>query len=61
MIAPIENANEDLLLTNGEILVPRLKRQLTEIYTRVVGYLRPLSQFSKAKQLEHQQRKNFKV
>ena len=31
----------------------------TEIYSRVVGYLRPISQWNKGKQAEFKARKNF--
>lgn len=30
-----------------------------EIYSRVVGYLRPINQWNKGKQQEFQERKNF--
>lgn len=36
-------------------------RQKTEIYSRVVGFLRPVQQWNDAKTEEFQQRKTFKV
>jgi len=37
------------------------KRTKCEIYTRVVGYLRPVQQFNEGKQSEFKDRKNFKL
>jgi len=33
----------------------------TEVYSRIVGYLRPVNQWNKGKQEEFSQRKEFKV
>ncbi|MBW2678934.1 MAG: hypothetical protein JRD49_15395, partial [Deltaproteobacteria bacterium] len=35
--------------------------QETEIYSRVVGYLRPVKQWNNGKQAEFEKRKTFKV
>ncbi len=35
--------------------------QETEVYSRVVGYLRPVSQWNEGKQQEYKDRKEFKV
>ena len=35
--------------------------QECEVYTRVVGYLRPIKQFNAGKQQEFEERKNFKI
>lgn len=35
------------------------KRQPCEVYSRVVGYLRPVSQWNDAKQTEFQDRKTY--
>jgi ribonucleoside-triphosphate reductase len=43
--------NGDLLLDNGTI-VPVFKRTRTEVYSRVVGYLRPVSQWNRGKKAE---------
>jgi ribonucleoside-triphosphate reductase len=38
-----------------------LKRQECEIYSRVCGYMRPISQWNDAKQAEWYDRKTFKT
>ena len=38
-----------------------VKRQPCEVYSRVVGYLRPVQQWNDGKQAEYFNRKNFKV
>lgn len=35
------------------------KRQRCEVYSRVVGYLRPVSQWNEGKQEEYAQRKEY--
>jgi len=35
--------------------------QETEVYSRVVGYLRPIQQWNKGKQLEYKQKKNYVI
>ncbi|MBL4661713.1 MAG: oxidoreductase [Alcanivoracaceae bacterium] len=35
-------------------------RQKCEVWTRVMGYHRPVSEFNKGKKSEHQQRQHFK-
>lgn len=37
------------------------KRTKCEIYSRVVGYMRPVSQWNKGKQQEFSDRKTFKI
>ncbi len=39
----------------------KIKRQECEVYSRVTGYLRPVSQWNDGKQAEFYDRKNFKV
>lgn len=51
----------DKNLPRGQISVTELKnneRQLCEIWTRVMGYFRPLSEFNKGKKAEFLERKN---
>jgi len=36
-------------------------KQPCEVYTRIVGYLRPVSQFNFGKQQEFKERKTFKI
>jgi len=38
-----------------------LKRQPCEVFSRVVGYLRPVSQWNDGKQAEFEQRKSYQV
>jgi anaerobic ribonucleoside-triphosphate reductase len=38
-----------------------MKRQICEIYSRVVGYLRPITQWNDGKREEFKDRKTFKV
>ena len=35
------------------------KRQRCEVWTRVIGYHRPVTQFNAGKQSEHRQRRHF--
>lgn len=36
-----------------------LKRTLCEVYSRVVGYIRPVNQWNDGKQAEYEDRKTF--
>jgi anaerobic ribonucleoside-triphosphate reductase len=45
--------DQDLLQENEEL------RTHCEIWTRVMGYHRPVSQFNKGKQSEHSERQHF--
>jgi len=38
-----------------------LKRQACEVFSRIVGYLRPVSQWNDGKQSEFSQRKTFEI
>jgi len=51
----------NLVDINGKVLVPAEKRSKTEVYSRVVGYLRPVSQWNKGKKAEWADRIPFKV
>lgn len=43
-------------------MAPReIKRQECEVYSRVVGYLRPVGQWNDAKQAEFSDRKEYRV
>lgn len=53
-----ELPNGDLQLENGTT-IPAEKRQKTEVYSRVVGYLRPVRQWNKGKQSEWKNRREF--
>lgn len=50
--------NGDLQLEDGTI-IPAAKRQPCEVYSRVVGYLRPVRQWNKGKKAEWGDRVNF--
>ena len=54
-----EDAQGNLVDINGKVLVPAEQRQKCEVYSRVVGYLRPVSQWNKGKQSEWKDRVNF--
>ena len=54
----IELPNGDLQLENGTI-IPAAKRTRTEVYSRVVGYMRPVSSWNKGKRQEFKDRKVF--
>ena len=41
---------DDLIV--GNITIPAEKRTKTEVYSRVVGYLRPVAQWNKGKRAE---------
>ncbi len=55
-----ELENGDLLLDNG-MTIPACRRTRTEVYSRVVGYLRPVSQWNKGKKAEWADRVSFEV
>ena len=50
---------DDLIV--GDIVIPAEKRQPCEVYSRVVGYLRPVRQWNKGKKAEWADRVDFKV
>lgn len=53
-----ELENGDLQLETGTI-IPMEKRTKTEVYSRAVGYLRPVAQWNRGKQSEWKDRKPF--
>lgn len=55
-----ELPNGDLVLDNGTI-IEASRRTRTEVYSRVVGYLRPVSQWNKGKKSEWKDRRDFEV
>lgn len=51
---------DDLILPDGTI-IPAEMRQRCEVYSRVVGYLRPVAQWNKGKKSEWADRRDFEV
>ena len=49
-----------LMLANGTV-IPVEKRSRCEVYSRVVGYLRPITQWNKGKKAEWNDRVPFQV
>jgi anaerobic ribonucleoside-triphosphate reductase len=55
-----EDQDHNLILSDGT-LIAESKRTKCEVYSRVVGYLRPVSQYNAGKKAEFKDRINFKV
>ena len=51
---------DDLILEDGKV-VPKELRTRCEIWSRPVGYLRPIQLYNKGKQEEFKERKKFDV
>jgi|GEM_PF-467573 len=51
----------NLVDINGKVLVPAEKRSKCEVYSRVVGYLRPVAQWNKGKKAEWADRVVFEA
>ena len=49
-----------LMLENGTV-IPVEKRQPCEVFSRIVGYLRPITQWNKGKKAEWHDRVAFRV
>lgn len=54
-----EDEQGNLVDINGKVLVKKEDRQRCEVYSRVVGYLRPESSWNKGKRAEFKDRKVF--
>jgi hypothetical protein len=54
-----EDASGNLVDINGKVLVEAEKRTKTEVYSRAVGYLRPVAQWNRGKQSEWKDRRAF--
>jgi len=48
-------------MTKEELTALEGQRTKCEVYSRVVGYVRPVSQWNEGKQAEYQDRVEFKV
>jgi ribonucleoside-triphosphate reductase len=55
-----EDKNHNLILEDGT-MIPEKDRIKCEVYSRVVGYLRPVSQYNAGKKAEFRDRKIFKI
>jgi anaerobic ribonucleoside-triphosphate reductase len=53
-----EDKDGNLILEDGTV-IPKEKRQKAEVYSRVVGFLRPVSQYNLGKKQEFKERKTF--
>ncbi|MEK8018886.1 MAG: anaerobic ribonucleoside-triphosphate reductase [Candidatus Parabeggiatoa sp.] len=53
-------STSDLTDSQGQILLEASERTKTEIWTRVMGYHRPISAFNPGKQSEHAERVHFR-
>lgn len=55
-----EDERGNLVLEDGTV-IPEEERTKAEVYSRVVGYLRPVEQWNPGKQAEFSDRKPFRV
>lgn len=55
-----EDEQGNLVLDDGTV-IPAAERGRTEVYSRVVGYLRPVEQWNAGKQAEFSDRKVFRL
>lgn len=53
-----EDESGNLILADGTV-IPVERRQRAEVYSRVVGYLRPIEQWNDGKQAEFADRKTY--
>lgn len=49
-----------LIASTTTPLLPDEERTRCEVWTRVMGYHRPVSQFNRGKQSEHRERRHFR-
>jgi len=54
-----EDEQRNLILEDGTV-IPEAERVQAEVYSRVVGYLRPVEQWNAGKQAEFADRKVFR-
>jgi hypothetical protein len=52
-------ANSTVIDQETEVILAPEERQLCEVWTRVMGYFRPVSSFNRGKQGEFHERKSF--
>ena len=51
--------NGSFLNSEGQVILAESERTRTEVWTRVMGYHRPVSAFNPGKQSEHAERVHF--
>ena len=56
-----ESPAGDLCTADGTVIVPVSKQVKAEVYSRVVGYLRPVAQWNKGKKAEWKDRVVFRA
>lgn len=56
----MKKQQNDLVLPDGTV-IPESKRTRCEIWSRPVGYLRPVQHYNQGKQEEFKQRKSYKI
>ena len=54
-----EDSFGNLVDVSGKVLVPKEKRTRAEVFSRIVGYLRPVSLWNKGKKAEWSDRVDF--
>jgi len=59
-VIKVKEENKDLILEDGT-RIPEKLRQKCEIWSRPVGYLRPVQHWNKGKQQEFEERKEFTI
>ena len=55
-----EDKDGNLVLEDGRV-IPAEQRQKAEVYSRIVGYLRPVEQWNDGKQAEFADRKTYSI
>jgi anaerobic ribonucleoside-triphosphate reductase len=59
-VIEVKEENKDLILEDGT-RIPEKLRQRCEVWSRPVGYLRPVQHWNKGKQQEFKERKEFTI
>ena len=54
----IEDTKGNLIREDG-MVIPKSERMKAEVYSRIVGYLRPVEQWNDGKQAEFKDRKTY--
>lgn len=54
-----EDEFKNIVSSTGKIIIPKTSRQSCEVFSRVVGYYRPVQNWNKGKAEEFKERKEF--